>query len=136
MGYGASAKAGGNISGFTAEAGAQMNMSFVSTADVQTTEETNAAVDMGSAVSIHFRTDQIPLDHIASAQRVQLIKANTINPLAASVVTPTARPDAVERQKSISERRKSVPQPTPKLSDGSTSQSPQAQSPQAGNTSP
>ncbi len=72
-------------------ASVQSNIGYVSTSSTQQSEETNASVDLGSAVSINFRTDQIPLDHLASQQRVELIKANTINPMAASVITPPTR---------------------------------------------
>lgn len=73
-------------------ASVQSNIGYVSTSSTQQSEETNAAVDLGSAVSINFRTDQIPLDHLASPQRAELIRANTINPIASTVVNAPTRP--------------------------------------------
>jgi hypothetical protein len=58
----------------------EFTIGYVQTTDVQTREEVNAAADLTSSVELHFRTDQVPLDRIASQQTVQRLQLNTLNP--------------------------------------------------------
>jgi hypothetical protein len=75
---GASASAG--FGWWSASASLNSTIGYVQTTDVQTREEVNAAADLTSSVELHFRTDQVPLDRIASQQTVQRLQLNTLNP--------------------------------------------------------
>ena len=65
---------------WSASASLSSTIGYVSTTDTQTREEVNAAADLTSSVELHFRTDQVPLDRIASQQTVQRLQLNTLNP--------------------------------------------------------
>ena len=55
---------------------------YVSTFTERTTEEISADVGLNSGVELNFRTDYLPLDRMAPQDRVNLIRANTLNPQA------------------------------------------------------
>jgi hypothetical protein len=76
----ASASAGGSFGPFSASASLKSSIGFVSTRDVSTAEETNVSADLASSVELQFRTDQVPLDRLASQQTVERLKLNTLNP--------------------------------------------------------
>jgi hypothetical protein len=76
----ASASAGGGFGPFSASASLKSSIGFVSTRDVSTAEETNVSADLASSVELQFRTDQVPLDRLASQQTVERLKLNTLNP--------------------------------------------------------
>lgn len=75
---GASGSAG--FGWWSASASVNSTIGYVQTSDVQTREEVNASADLTSSVELHFRTDQVPLDRIASQQTVQRLQLNTLNP--------------------------------------------------------
>ena len=53
---------------------------YVSTSQVQTTEELNTELDLNSSVELNFHTDYLPLNRLASNNQQQRIQGNTINP--------------------------------------------------------
>jgi hypothetical protein len=65
---------------WSASASVSSTIGYVSTTDTQTREDVNAAADLTSSVELHFRTDQVPLDRLASQQTVQRLHLNTLNP--------------------------------------------------------
>jgi hypothetical protein len=65
---------------WSASASVSTTIGYVSTTDVSTREELNASADLNSSVELHFRTDQVPLDRIASQQTVDRLRLNTLNP--------------------------------------------------------
>jgi hypothetical protein len=74
------ASASASFGWWSASASVNSTIGYVSTTDTQTKEEVNASADLTSSVELHFRTDQVPLDRIASQQTVQRLKLNTLNP--------------------------------------------------------
>ena len=74
------ASASASLGWWSASASVSSTIGYVSTTDVQTREEVNASADLTSSVELHFRTDQVPLDRIASQQTVQRLQLNTLNP--------------------------------------------------------
>jgi hypothetical protein len=75
---GASASGGFGI--WSASASVQSTIGYVRTDDLSTREATNASADLNSSVELQFRTDQIPLDRIASERTVERLRLNTLNP--------------------------------------------------------
>ena len=53
---------------------------YVSTQRSQTTEEMNTDLDLSSSVELIFRSDQVPLNRLASASQTTQILANSRNP--------------------------------------------------------
>jgi hypothetical protein len=79
---------------WSASASVNSTIGYVQTTDVQTREDVSASADLTSSVELHFRTDQVPLDRIASQQTVQRLQLNTLNPereLAIAAETDRAR---------------------------------------------
>ena len=74
------ASASGGIGPFSASASVNSTIGFVSTNDRRTSEDLNASADLTSSVELHFRTDQVPLDRIASQNTVARLALNTLNP--------------------------------------------------------
>lgn len=74
------ASASGGFGPFSASASVNSTIGFVSTNDRRTSEDLNASADLTSSVELHFRTDQVPLDRIASQNTVQRLQLNTLNP--------------------------------------------------------
>ncbi|MCG3158224.1 MAG: hypothetical protein DKINENOH_04865 [bacterium] len=75
---------------------------YVNTQRSQTTSELNTDLDLNSSVDLNFRTDYLPLDRMAAADRVQLIQANALNPAAEAQAAATERQqrrsDQVQRE--------------------------------------
>jgi hypothetical protein len=74
------ASASGGFGPFSASASVNSTIGFVSTNDRRTSEDLNASADLTSSVELHFRTDQVPLDRIASQNTVARLALNTLNP--------------------------------------------------------
>ncbi|QNQ09671.1 hypothetical protein [Sphingomonas alpina] len=74
------ASASGGFGLWSASASVNTTIGYVRTDDVATREQTNASADLNSSVELHFRTDQVPLDRIASEQTVERLRLNTLNP--------------------------------------------------------
>jgi hypothetical protein len=74
------ASASGGIGLWSASASVNSTIGYVSTNDTRTSEDLNASADLTSSVELHFRTDQVPLDRIASQNTVQRLAMNTLNP--------------------------------------------------------
>jgi len=70
----------------------QNTIGYVSTSQTQTTEEMNVDLDLNSSVELVFRTDQVPLNRLASAGQTARILANSRNP------ETEARLDSEERR--------------------------------------
>jgi hypothetical protein len=62
------------------EAKMSNTIGYVSTDQVQTTEETNTSVDLNSSVELVFRTDYLPLERLAGQGDINRIRVNTLNP--------------------------------------------------------
>lgn len=75
-----SASASGGFGLWSASASASSTIGYVRTTDTQTEERTNASADLNSSVELQFRTDQVPLDRLASQQTVERLRLNTLNP--------------------------------------------------------
>src|SRR5262249_36187592 len=75
---GASGSVGFGI--WSASASISSTIGYVSTDDVRTREDLTASADLNSSVELHFRTDQVPLDRIASQQTVERLRLSTLNP--------------------------------------------------------
>jgi hypothetical protein len=67
-----------------AEAKMQNTIGYVSTDRTQTNEQMNTSVDLDSSVELVFRTDYVPLAHLAGVAEAERIRVNTINPDAES----------------------------------------------------
>ena len=72
--------------GWGASASMQSTIGYVSTQSTQSTEELNTELDLTSAVELLFRTDQVPLDRLASARQVNQVLANSRNPEAEAAI--------------------------------------------------
>ncbi|WHU01364.1 hypothetical protein [Sphingomonas sp. NIBR02145] len=74
------ASASGGFGFWSASASVNSTIGYVRTDDVTTNESTNVSADLDSSVELHFRTDQVPLDRIASQNTVERLRLNTLNP--------------------------------------------------------
>jgi hypothetical protein len=64
---------------------------YVSTQRTQTTEEMNTDLDLNSSVELNFKTDYLPLDRLSGTDRVNLIRANSLNPESEARIAADAR---------------------------------------------
>jgi len=86
------ASASGGFGFWSASASVNSTIGYVRTDDVTTNESTNVSADLDSSVELHFRTDQVPLDRIASQNTVERLRLNTLNPeREAQIVAETDR---------------------------------------------
>ncbi len=130
-----SASASGGWGPFSASAAVSSSIGFVRTTDTQTEERTNASAELNSSVELQFRTDQVPLDRIASSQTVDRLRLNTLNPereLAIAAETDRARisaNQAVDTARASRERpalapgETLAPPPVPARTGGTTGSS-------------
>jgi hypothetical protein len=58
----------------------QTTIGFVTTQRSQSTEEMNTDLDLNSSVELAFRTDQVPLDRLATRGQVSAIRGHSVNP--------------------------------------------------------
>ncbi|MDZ3832310.1 MAG: hypothetical protein U0S50_10880 [Sphingopyxis sp.] len=65
---------------WSASASVNSTIGYVSTNDRRTSQDLNASADLTSSVELQFRTDQVPLDRIASENTVDRLRLNTLNP--------------------------------------------------------
>ncbi|MDO9367736.1 MAG: hypothetical protein Q7T68_04130 [Sphingopyxis sp.] len=65
---------------WSASASVNSTIGYVSTNDTRTSQDLNASADLTSSVELQFRTDQVPLDRIASENTVDRLRLNTLNP--------------------------------------------------------
>jgi len=65
---------------WSASASISSTIGYVSTDDVRTRENLTASAYLNNSVELHFRTDQVPLDRIASQHTVDRLRLNTLNP--------------------------------------------------------
>ncbi|HEY0598242.1 MAG TPA: hypothetical protein VGD20_20690, partial [Sphingopyxis sp.] len=75
---GASASVG--FGWWSASASVNSTIGYVATNDTRTSQDLNASADLTSSVELQFRTDQVPLDRIASENTVERLRLNTLNP--------------------------------------------------------
>jgi hypothetical protein len=79
-------------------------------------------LEPNSSVEANFRTDQVPLDHMTSADKVALIRANTLNPAAEARAAETARrgqaATADQARRSTGEWLLAQPEPPPAPNPG------------------
>ncbi len=64
---------------------------YVNTQSSQTTAEVNTDLDLNSSVELNFKTDYLPLDRLSGKDRVDLIKANSLNPEAEARIASDER---------------------------------------------
>jgi hypothetical protein len=94
------ASASGGFGLWSASGSVQSTIGYVRTDDLTTREATNASADLNSSLELQFRTDQVPLDRIASEKTVERLRLNTLNPekeLQIAAETERARIAADER---------------------------------------
>jgi hypothetical protein len=77
-----SAAASGSV-GFgwwSASASLSSTIGYVRTSDTTTSEDLTASADLSSSVELNFRTDQVPLDRLASQATQERLTQNSLNP--------------------------------------------------------
>lgn len=77
-----SAAASGSV-GFgwwSASASLSSTIGYVRTSDTTTSEDLTASADLNSSVELNFRTDQVPLDRLASQATQERLTQNSLNP--------------------------------------------------------
>jgi hypothetical protein len=107
-----------------ASASMQNSIGYVSTNQARTTEEMNTDLELTSSVELHFKSDYLPLNRMASPGQTQQIQANSRNPdaeIQAARAAETAR--RAQQGTSDTERRTALagqltPQTQPALADG------------------
>jgi hypothetical protein len=123
------ASASASLGWWSASASVSSTIGYVQTTDVQTREEVNAGADLTSSVELHFRTDQVPLDRIASQQTVQRLQLNTLNPereLQIAAETDRAR---IAARPPVEAARAASPAPAPAPAPASAPTRPPAPAP-------
>ncbi len=65
---------------WSASAAVSSTIGYVSTNDTTTSEDLTASADLNSTVELNFRTDQVPLDRLASQETQRRLTQNTLNP--------------------------------------------------------
>lgn len=65
---------------WSASASMSSTIGMVRTSDTRTSEDLNASADLNSSVELNFRTDQVPLDRLASRMTQQRLTQNSLNP--------------------------------------------------------
>lgn len=65
---------------WSASASVNSTIGFVRTSDTTTSEDLNASADLNSSVELNFRTDQVPLDRLASQATQARLTQNSLNP--------------------------------------------------------
>jgi hypothetical protein len=122
-------------------ASASHSIGYVTTNQVQTTEEVNAAVDVDSEVEIHFRSDQLPLSSLAGDAERSTIQVKSRNPQFAAIGVDTAgqrkaeaaRQDATRKSLGTATPAPPLPPPpqAPKRQETPTNQPPASGNPPA-----
>jgi hypothetical protein len=77
-----SASASFGVGWFGFSGTASHSIGYVSTERRQTTEEMNTDLELNSSVEVNFRSDQLPLERMTTADKISLIKENALNPAA------------------------------------------------------
>ena len=108
---GASGSAG--FGWWSASASVNSTIGYVQTSDVQTKEEVTASAELNSGVELHFRTDQVPLDRIASEQTVQRLALNTLNPTREAEIAGEVARARISADQAIETARAARPAPSP-----------------------
>lgn len=98
---------------WSASASVNSTIGYVQTSDVQTREEVNASAELNSGVELHFRTDQVPLDRIASDQTVQRLALNTLNPTREAEIAGDVARARITADQAIEVARVARPAPVP-----------------------
>jgi hypothetical protein len=115
--HSATASASFGVGAFGFSGTASHSIGYVSTQRNQTTEEMNTDLELNSSVEVNFRTDQVPLDRMTSADKLALIRANTLNPAAEARTAETARRTAAatsdRARQDATERLLAQPPPPP-----------------------
>ena len=65
---------------WSASASMSTTIGYVRTSDTTTSEDLTASADLNSSVELNFRTDQVPLDRLASQATQQRLTQNSLNP--------------------------------------------------------
>jgi hypothetical protein len=74
------------------------NLAYVSTQREQSTEEMNTDLELNSSVEVVFKTDQLPLNRVASPGQEAAIRGNSLNPEAEAAAAATQRAARVSAQ--------------------------------------
>lgn len=107
------ASASGGIGLWSASASVNSTIGYVQTSDVQTREEVTASAELNSGVELHFRTDQVPLDRIASEQTVERLTLNTLNPTREAEIAGDVARTRIAADQAIEVARAARPAPAP-----------------------
>lgn len=65
---------------WSASASLSSTIGYVRTSDTTTSEDLTASADLNSTVELNFRTDQVPLDRLASQATQERLTQNSLNP--------------------------------------------------------
>jgi len=65
---------------WSASASLSSTIGYVRTSDTTTSEDLTASADLNSSVELNFRTDQVPLDRLASQATQERLTQNSLNP--------------------------------------------------------
>ncbi|MCB0208151.1 MAG: hypothetical protein KDJ52_02400 [Anaerolineae bacterium] len=90
-----------------ASASMQNTIGYVSTSQTRTTEEMNVDLDLNSSVELIFRTDQVPLNRLASADQATRILATSRNPQEEARIDSAERGAGRSTQRQADESRRS-----------------------------
>ncbi len=74
------ASASASFGWWSASASMSSTIGYVSTNDTTTSEDLTASADLNSSVELNFRTDQVPLDRLASQETQRRLTQNSLNP--------------------------------------------------------
>lgn len=114
------ASASGGFGLWSASASVNSTIGYVQTTDVQTREDVNASADVTSSVELHFRTDQVPLDRIASQQTVQRLQLNTLAPERELQIAAETERARIAARQAVDTARATRPAPPAPIRDGTT----------------
>jgi hypothetical protein len=98
----------GRVGIWGAEAKMQNTIGYVSTDRNQSSEETNTDLNLDSSVELHFKSDYVPLNHLAGPSDAARIRANSINPEADAEADRTDRTGRVAAQREAEAARRAT----------------------------
>ena len=124
------AKGNFGMGAWGASASISNTIGYVSTSQVQTTEEMNTELDLDSSVELNFHTDYLPLDRMATGTQQQRIQQNSLNPQAEAAAARKAREDRTSAARKAEQDRRAnlqkqlqpsaAPPPAPNAAPGTS----------------
>ncbi|MBB4127153.1 hypothetical protein GGR77_002467 [Xanthomonas translucens] len=89
-----------------ASAEIENNIGYVSTQRSQSSEEMNTDLDLTSSVELNFRSDYLPLNHMAAPAQAERIRSATLNPSADIPDPSVARAARLQAQQAAERERR------------------------------